>query len=114
MSWGAILPVAMLAAANVVVNVAWYGHLKTPDRALWLAILASWGLALVEYCLVVPAVRYGSATFSMPQLKTWQLLFSAATFLLVALILFGQRPTPAQVGGFTLMVAGAALVFRGS
>ncbi|MDE8654398.1 DMT family protein [Novosphingobium sp. H3SJ31-1] len=103
----------MLAGSNLVMNVAWYGHLKVPDRALWLAILLSWGLALFEYCLVVPAVRIGSAAYTLPQLKTIQLFMSASTFVLMAWYVFGQKPSLAQLGGFALIVCGAALIFSG-
>lgn len=113
MNWAMVVPPAMLAAANVVVNIAWYGHLKSPDRSIWLAIALSWALALVEYALVVPAVRAGSAVYTLPELKTIQLFMSAVTFVLVAWYLFGQRPSVWQAGGFGLIVAGAAMVFSG-
>lgn len=113
MNWGVLLPVVMLAGSNLVMNVAWYGHLKEPNRALWLAILLSWGLAFFEYCLVVPATRIGSATYSLPQLKTIQLFMSASTFILIAWYMFGQKPGLWQLGGFALIVCGAAMVFSG-
>lgn len=113
MNWSGILPVVMLAGSNLVMNFAWYGHLKVSGRALWLAVLASWGLAFFEYCLVVPAVRMGSTVYSLPQLKTVQLFMSATTFVLMAWYVFGQKPTLVQAGGFSLIVCGAALVFSG-
>jgi len=113
MNWALVLPVVMLAGSNVVMNVAWYGHLRVPDRTLWLAILLSWGLAFAEYCLVVPATRIGSAVYSLPQLKTIQLFMSATTFLLIAWLAWGEKPGLVQIGGFAMIVAGAALVFSG-
>ncbi len=113
MNWGLIAPVVMLAGSNVVMNFAWYGHLRAPDRALWLAILLSWGLAFFEYCLVVPATRIGSAAYTLPQLKTVQLFMSATTFLLIAWLAWGEKPSFTQLGGFSLILAGAALVFSG-
>ncbi|MCK9542618.1 MAG: DMT family protein [Novosphingobium sp.] len=112
-NWALILPVIMLAGSNIVMNVAWYGHLKAPDRVLWLAILLSWTLAFVEYCLVVPAVRLGSTVYSLPQLKTIQLFMSATTFVLMAWYLFDQKPTLAQLAGFAMIVGGGVLVFSG-
>ena len=111
--WSLLLPVVMLAGSNLVMNFAWYGHLKTPDRALWLTILMSWGLAFFEYCMVVPATRIGSAAYSLPQLKTIQLFMSATTFVAMAWYVFGQKPTAMQIGGFALIVGGASLVFSG-
>ena len=112
-AWAYVLPVVMLAGSNVVMNFAWYGHLKANERALWLAILLSWGLAFVEYCLVVPATRLGSAVYALPQLKTIQVTMSVATFLAISWAVWGERPGPGQIAGFTLIVIGAALVFTG-
>jgi len=53
----AVAPILMLIASNAFMTFARYGHLKFPDRALWLAVLASWGIAFFEYCLAVPANR---------------------------------------------------------
>ena len=51
---------------------AWYGHLKFTDRPLWLVIIASWGIAFVEYCFAVPANRWGHAVYCAAELKTMQ------------------------------------------
>src|SRR3712207_8559786 len=51
-------------------SFAWYGHLKYKESPLWVAILASWGIAFVEYCFQVPANRIGHYEFSAAQLKT--------------------------------------------
>ena len=109
----ALLPIVMLALSNLVMNVAWYGHLKAPGRPLWLAVLGSWALAFFEYSLAVPANRIGERTYSLAQLKTIQEVMSLAGFVVVAWALFGQKPGLAQLGGFALIVAGAALIFRG-
>ena len=112
MSWAALVPVLLLAASNVVMNIAWYGHLKVPHLALWLAVLAAWGIALFEYSLAVPANRIGAATYSLAELKTIQEVLSLATFVVVAWVLFDQRPGPSQIAGFTLIAGGAWLVFK--
>jgi uncharacterized protein len=57
------MPVAMLLASNVFMTFAWYGHLKFKDSPLALAIVVSWGIALLEYCLAVPANRFGSSVY---------------------------------------------------
>ena len=112
MSWSSILPIAMLIGSNLVMNVAWYGHLKLPGRAMWLMVLMSWGLAFFEYCLAVPANRIGAKTYSLAQLKTIQEVVTLITFMIVAWALFGVKPGLSQVAGFVLIVAGAALVFK--
>ncbi|MBB3955906.1 MULTISPECIES: DMT family protein [Novosphingobium] len=114
MNWGLILPPLMLAGSNLFMNVAWYGHLKAPHKAIWVAVLASWGLAFFEYWLAVPANRLGSKAYSLAQLKTMQEVFSLAGFVLVAWALFGQKPGLAQLAGFALIIAGAALIFKGN
>lgn len=106
-------PVALLAASAMVMNFAWYWHLKAPNRALWLAILISWGIAFFEYALMVPANRLGVRSWSLVELKTIAELCSLTGFVLVAWILFGNRPSASQLAGFALIAAGAYLVFRG-
>jgi uncharacterized protein len=59
-----LLPVLMLFASNVFMTFAWYGHLKFKQSPLPLVIMASWGIALFEYWLAVPANRWGSAVYS--------------------------------------------------
>ena len=62
----------MLFASNLFMTFAWYGHLKFPHRPLILVILTSWGIALFEYCLAVPANRLGHQVYSLAALKTIQ------------------------------------------
>ncbi len=107
-----ILPVVMLAGSNLFMNLAWYGHLKAPNKALWVAVLASWGIAFFEYWLAVPANRVGSKVYSLAQLKTLQEVMSLTAFVVVAWGLFGVRPTRQHLAGFALIAAGAALIFR--
>lgn len=107
------VPVALLAASATVMNFAWYWHLKAPGRALWLAILLSWGIALGEYALMVPANRIGVQTYSLAQLKTIAEIMSLASFVVVAWALFGLKPGLNQLIGFGLIAAGAFFVFRG-
>jgi len=68
-----LLTVSLLIFSNIFMTVAWYGHLRFMDRPLWLIVLASWGVALFEYCLQVPANRIGYHTLSAFQLKTLQI-----------------------------------------
>ncbi|MFA7595804.1 MAG: DMT family protein [Novosphingobium sp.] len=84
MGWNAIAPVGLLAGSNLLMNLAWYGHLKAPQKALWIAVLASWGIAFFEYCLAVPANRIGVRAYSLAELKTLQELFSLLGFIVVA------------------------------
>ena len=88
------------------------GGLLLADRPLWLAVLAAWGIAFFEYCLAVPANRIGVKAYSLAELKTLQEVFSLLGFLLVAWLLFDQRPGVSQLIGFALIAAGAWFVFK--
>ncbi len=112
MNPAAFLPVGLLAVSNLFMNVAWYWHLKTPGRALWLSVLISWGIAFFEYSLAVPANRIGARAYSLAELKTMQEVLTLVTFVFVAWGLFGQRPGPSQLAGFALIAGGAFLVFK--
>jgi hypothetical protein len=75
-------PILLLIASNVFMTFAWYGHLKFKDSPLWIVILASWGIAFFEYCLQVPANRWGHGRFTAPQLKILQEVITLAVFCL--------------------------------
>ena len=55
-SFAQIAPILMLAASNIFMTFAWYGHLKFGSKPLWLVVIVSWGIAFFEYCLAVPHV----------------------------------------------------------
>ena len=112
MPWNLVAPVVLLAGSNMVMNLAWYGHLKAPGKALWIAVLASWGIAFFEYCLAVPANRLGSKVYSLNELKAMQEVMSLTTFVLIAWVLFGHKPGADQVIGFALIALGAFFIFR--
>ena len=65
-------PVILLTISNIFMTFAWYGHLKFKGTALWIVILASWGIALFEYCFQVPANRIGHEFYDAAHLKTMQ------------------------------------------
>lgn len=112
MNWNILAPIGLLAGSNLVMNLAWYGHLKFPHKALWVAVLAAWGLAFFEYCLAVPANRIGAKAYSLAELKTMTEVMSLLGFLLIAWALFDQRPGPSQLLGFALVALGAFFVFK--
>ena len=109
-----ITPIALLVCSNVFMTFAWYGHLKFKDRPLWVVILASWGIALFEYCLAVPANRWGSGVYSTAELKAMQEVITLTVFVIFSTLYLGQKVTPTQGVGFALIAAGAFLIFRGN
>ena len=107
-----LLPIAMLIGSNVFMTTAWYWHLRYKEVSLWQVILISWGLAFIEYCLAVPANRYGSATYNPAQLKTIQEVITFGVFAAFSYVYLGQPITLSQGFGFTLIAAGAFFVFH--
>jgi len=65
-------PILLLIGSNIFMTLAWYGHLRFKQVPLLGVIVASWAIAFVEYCMAVPANRWGSAVYSTAQLKTMQ------------------------------------------
>lgn len=82
----------LLLLSNVFMTFAWYGHLKYGhDWPLWQAILISWGIALFEYCLAVPANRLGYGEFTGFQLKILQEVITLAIFLVFAVLFLKEK-----------------------
>jgi len=83
--------VIMLAASNVFMTFAWYAHLKNlHSRPWWIAALFSWGIALFEYLLQVPANRIGFSALSLPQLKILQEVITLSVFVPFAVFYMNQ------------------------
>ncbi|MBO9663861.1 DMT family protein [Dokdonella sp.] len=110
--WNALLPVLLLIGSNVFMTFAWYGHLKYTDRPLWLVILASWGIAFFEYCLQVPANRYGYGTYNPAQLKAMQEIITLCVFAAFSVAYLGAPIRWNHWVGFALIVAAAFFIFQ--
>lgn len=83
--------VLLLTASNVFMTFAWYGHLKHLNSSpWWIAALVSWGIALFEYLLQVPANRIGHTTLSLGQLKILQEVITLTVFVPFAVLYMGQ------------------------
>jgi uncharacterized protein len=109
----AVLPIVMLICSNAFMTTAWYGHLKFPAAPLWMAVLASWGIAFFEYWLAVPANRIGFGTYSGAELKAMQEVISLAVFVVFAVVVLGEKLTLNHLFGFALIAAGAFFIFKG-
>jgi uncharacterized protein (DUF486 family) len=107
-----LLTVGLLLASNIFMTFAWYGHLKFRESPLWIVVLASWGIAFFEYCLQVPANRWGYAQFSGAQLKTIQEVITLAVFCGFSVLYLKEPLTPKMLAGFGLIAGGAFLVFH--
>lgn len=108
-----LTPIVLLLASNVFMTFAWYGHLKYKASPLWIAVLVSWGIALFEYSLAVPANRFGSAAYTTAELKTIQEVITLTVFAGFSIFFLKEPLTVNHAVGFALIVAGAYFIFRG-
>ena len=108
--------IVLLAASNVFMTMAWYGHLKNLSASPWyVAAIVSWGIALAEYLLQVPANRIGfqQAGFSVAQLKIIQEVITLAVFVPFAMF-YLREPLKLDYLWAGLCLCGAAyFMFRG-
>ena len=107
-----LTPIALLIGSNVFMTTAWYWHLRYKEVPLFSVILISWALAFVEYCLAVPANRYGSAVYNPAQLKTIQEVVTLSVFAVFSTVYLKDPLTWSQGLGFALIAAGAFFVFH--
>lgn len=103
------LTATMLAASNLFMTFAWYGHLKHTDVALWKVILLSWGIAFFEYCLMVPANRLGYGRFTGYELKIIQEVIALTVFVGFALLYLKEAPRWNHLAAFALIVGAVCL-----
>jgi uncharacterized protein (DUF486 family) len=108
-----LLPIVLLTMSNVFMTFAWYGHLKFTNKPLWLVIIVSWGIAFFEYCLAVPANRYGIAVYSPAELKTMQEVITLTVFAIFSVLYLGEALTINHAVGFALIACGAFFIFKG-
>lgn len=103
----------LLAASNVFMTFAWYGHLKNMQSKAWLvAALVSWGIALFEYLLQVPANRIGATELSLPQLKIMQEVITLVVFV-PFVVLYMKQPLKLDYLWAALCMLGAVyFIFR--
>ena len=105
----------LLVLSNVFMTFAWYAHLKNlGSRAWWVAALASWGIALFEYLLQVPANRLGYTVLTLPQLKMLQEVITLAVFVPFA-VLYMRQPVRLDFLWAGVCLMGAVyFMFRGT
>jgi uncharacterized protein (DUF486 family) len=106
-----MLTIALLFFSNVFMTFVWYGHLKYRQLPLWIVILTSWGIAFFEYCLMVPANRYGYGRFSAAQLKTMQEGITLVVFCGFSVLYLREPFRWNYLVGFLLIFAAVWFVF---
>jgi uncharacterized protein len=104
--------IILLFFSNVFMTFAWYGHLKYGHSwPLWKAVLVSWLIALIEYCLAVPANRLGFGTFTGFQLKILQEAITLTVFALFAVMFLKEKMAWNYVLSFVLLLAAVVVAF---
>ena len=101
----------LLTASNLFMTIAWYGHLKYKSAALWKVVIVSWLIAFFEYCLQVPANRWGHGRFSATQLKIMQEVLSLLVFSAFCFVYLHETPRWNHWIAFLLIVAAVAFAF---
>jgi len=105
---------ALLTGSNVFMTLAWYGHLRNlADRPWWIAALVSWGIALFEYLLQVPANRIGYTALSLAQLKILQEVITLTVFVPFAVVYMGQPIKLDYLWAGVCMLGAVYFIFRG-
>lgn len=107
-----LAPVMLLLFSNVFMTIAWYGHLKFKSAPIFLAIVISWAIAFVEYCLAVPANRIGHAVYSAAQLKTMQEIITLTVFAGFSVLYLKEPLGLNHIIGFSFIAVGAFFIFH--
>ena len=115
--------IAMLVVSNIFMTFAWYGHLKLQQlkiisniTPLYVVLLISWGIALMEYCFMVPANRMGfignGGSLTLPQLKVLQEAITLIIFTLFTVVFFrGEQLHWNHLAAFLCLIAAVYFVF---
>jgi len=106
-----VVPIILLLCSNLFMTVAWYGHLRFKQKALWVVILASWGIAFFEYCLQVPANRWGNAVYTATQLKIIQEIVTLVVFYVFATLYLSEKLKWNHFAAFICIIAAVAFTF---
>ena len=105
-------PIILLCASNLFMTMAWYGHLKFKNTALWLIILISWGIAFFEYCFQVPANRIGHTVYSAAQLKTIQEVITLIVFSIFSVLYLKEEFRWNYLVGFFFIILAVFFIFK--
>lgn len=108
----ALMTLVLLTISNTFMTFAWYGHLKFENKALWVVIVVSWGIAFFEYCFQVPANRWGNqAGISPAQLKIMQEAITLVVFAVFSVFYLHEPLKWNYIVGFALVMLAVFFVF---
>ncbi len=107
------MTVGLLCVSNLVMLYAWYGHLRSLSGApVWRAILVSWLIAFVEYCVAVPANRIGAKTMTLEQLKITQEAVTLLVFMPFSVLVMRQPVSWNYLAAAVCIFAAVFFIFR--
>jgi uncharacterized protein (DUF486 family) len=106
-----LLPIGLLTLSNLFMTVAWYGHLKFKGKPLMAVVLASWAIAFFEYCLQVPANRWGNEVYSATQLKIMQEVITLVVFCGFAVLYLQEKIRWNHFAAFVCILAAVVFTF---
>lgn len=105
--------IGLLTLSNIFMTFAWYAHLRDlKDKPWWIAAFISWGIALFEYMLQVPANRIGNQIYSVAQLKIMQEVITLAVFVPFAVFFMKEKITWNYLGAAACMAGAVFFIFR--
>ena len=108
------MTVGLLCVSNLVMLYAWYGHLRSLSGApVWMAILVSWLIAFVEYCVAVPANRIGAKTMTLEQLKITQEAVTLLVYMPFSVLVMRQPVSWNYLAAAVCIFAAVFFIFRG-
>lgn len=108
------MTVGLLCVSNLVMLYAWYGHLRSLSGApTWVAILVSWLIAFLEYCVAVPANRIGAKTMTLEQLKITQEAVTLLVFMPFSVLVMRQPVSWNYLAAAVCIFAAVFFIFRG-
>lgn len=108
-----LITITLLACSNIFMTFAWYGHLRNMAHRPWLlAALVSWGIALFEYLIQVPANRIGHQVLNVGQLKILQEIITLTVFVPFAWLYMKEKPSLDYLWAGLCLLGAAWFVFR--
>lgn len=108
-----LITAGLLVLSNIFMTIAWYGHLKNLSSKPWIiAALVSWGIALFEYLIQVPANRLGNTVMTIPQLKILQEAIALTVFMPVSIFFLKEKLTLDYLLAMLCILGAVFFIFR--
>ncbi|MBR4985079.1 MAG: DMT family protein [Proteobacteria bacterium] len=108
-----LITAGMLVLSNIFMTIAWYGHLKNLSSKPWfIAALISWGIALFEYLIQVPANRLGNTVMTIPQLKIMQEAIALTVFIPISVFFLKEKITLDYIFAMICLLGAVFFIFR--